>query len=95
MHDERTAAPREQAPTPADLSVRQLEDRDDFDVLSILLNCEDHQGLWSIEELGRDRKDLLGTEDAVNRLLRAGLIHRHDQFVFPTRAATRYRQIVW
>lgn len=53
----------------------------------------DHRGLWSIQELGRDRKDHLATEDAVNRLLRAGLVNRQGEFVFPTRAASHYRQI--
>lgn len=51
--------------------------------------------MWSIAELSHARNDPLGTEDAINRLLRAGLIHRHDEFVFPTRAATRYSQISW
>jgi predicted transcriptional regulator len=90
-----TRACRERATTPADLSIRQQEDRDDFDVLTILLHREDHHGLWSMEELGRDRKNPLTTQDAVNRLLRAGLVNRHGEYVFPTRAATRYSQIVW
>ncbi|MGH2831411.1 MAG: hypothetical protein ACRDK2_01440 [Solirubrobacteraceae bacterium] len=93
--EQSTRARRERTPTPADLSPRQQEDRDDLDVLTILSHTEDHHGLWSIEELGRARKDPVGTVDAVNRLLRAGLVNRHGEFVFPTRAATRYSQIVW
>jgi hypothetical protein len=100
MSDEQCSrAPRDGAPSPAappiDLSVREQEERTDFDVLTILLHSEDHHGLWSIAEIQQARNDPLGTEDAINRLLRAGLIHRHDEFVFPTRAATRYRQISW
>lgn len=95
MRDERTPAPREAAPTSTDLSPRREEDRDDFDLLTILLHPEDHHGLWSVDELGRARKDAVGTEDAVNRLVKAGLVHRHGEFVFPTRAATRYSQISW
>ena len=94
MHGERTGLPRKGAPAPVDLSPRQEEDRDDFDVLMILTR-EDRHGLWSIEELGRERNDPVGTIDAVNRLLRAGLVHQHGEFVFPTRAASRYSQIRW
>ena len=93
MRDERTAASREGAPAAADLSVRDREDRDDYAVLSALLDPDDHRGLWSVQELGRDRKDPLAVEDAVNRLLRAGLVNRQGEFIFATRAATHYRQI--
>ena len=96
MSDEQcSCAPREGARTPIELPVRDQEERDDFDVLTILLHPDDHRGMWSIAELSHARNDPLGTEDAINRLLRAGLIHRHDEFVFPTRAATRYSQISW
>lgn len=75
------------------LSFAEEEANDDFGVLLILLARGDHDGVWSIEELIRARQERPRTEDSIERLLRAGLIHRHEHFVFPTRAATRYSQI--
>lgn len=89
-----SCAPRESAPLPIELSAREQEDQDDFDVLTVIMNREDHHGLWSVAELAQHRMSLLSTEDAINRLLRAGLIHCHADYVFPTRAATRYSQII-
>lgn len=71
----------------------EQEAKNDFAVLFLLLCREDHDGLWSIDELMSARQDRIRTEDSISRLLRAGLIHRHDEFVFPTHAATRYSQI--
>ena len=42
-----------------------------------------------VEEVGRELGDRLAAEDALSRLARAGLAHRHDEFVFPSRAAIR------
>ncbi|HEY7932392.1 MAG TPA: hypothetical protein VID48_01090 [Solirubrobacteraceae bacterium] len=70
------------------------QDHGDWSVLSLLLAHEGHEGLWSIDELGRMLQDQIHAVDAVGRLLRDGLIHRQGDFVFPTRAATRFNQIV-
>jgi hypothetical protein len=42
---------------------------------------------WTIEELSRKVGDLVVALDAMSALSDAGLIHRQDQYVFPTRAA--------
>jgi hypothetical protein len=44
---------------------------------------------WSLDELGRELGHKSNAEDAVRRLTRAGLVHRLDGFVFPTRTARR------
>ncbi len=62
------------------------------------LLVHDHPGLWSLHELtrsltssgqtsGGDEPPTHDTEDAIERLYAAGLIHRVGQFVFATRAA--------
>ena len=58
----------------------------------------DHPGLWSLSELDRslqasveartgDEPVRARTEDVVQQLYAAGLLHRVGQFVFATRAA--------
>ena len=72
------------------------EDNLDEALLGLLIH--DHPGLWSLAELTRsltssaqaaDGGDLptLDTEDAIERLHAAGLIHRIGNYVFATRAA--------
>ena len=62
------------------------------------LLTQDHPGLWSLAELDRSLtpsgETPIGeeprrhtTEDAVEQLYAAGLIHRMGQFVFASRAA--------
>lgn len=70
------------------------EDHGDWAVLSILLDCDGHRGLWSVEEIGRAVDGPMKALDAVSRLQRDGLIHRYGDFVFPTRAASRFNEIV-
>ena len=65
----------------------QAEKDIDKGVLELLLHSQ--QWPWSVEDVGREIGDRLGAEDALSRLARAGLAHRHDGFVFPTRAAIR------
>jgi hypothetical protein len=72
------------------------EDLFDSALLGLLIH--DHDGLWSIAELSRcmaSSTQAAGvaeapaheTEDAIERLHAAGLIHRVGHFVFATRAA--------
>jgi hypothetical protein len=92
QHESRgTPRAREDGPT---LSGAEEDDHNDWSVLSLLLASEIHNGLWSVEELGRMLNDPMQAVDAVGRLLRDGLIHEHGDFVFPTRAATRFNKIV-
>ena len=49
----------------------------------------DYQQPASAEEIAREVGDRLAAEDALERLYRAGLIHRLDDFVWATRAALR------
>jgi predicted transcriptional regulator len=67
--------------------IAQAEKDIDKAVLELLLHSQ--QWPWSVEEVGREIGDRLGAEDALSRLARAGLAHRHDEFVFPSRAAIR------
>ena len=71
---------------------------DSFDEALLGLLIDDHPGLWSLAELTRsltssaqiaDGGDLPthDTEDAIERLYAAGLIHRIGGFVFATGAA--------
>jgi hypothetical protein len=66
------------------------EDRDKC-VLSLML--VDSPWPWTVEEIGCELETHLGAEDSVDRLSRAGLLHRVGPFVFPTRAARRAEQI--
>jgi hypothetical protein len=72
------------------------EDSLDEALLGLLVH--DHPGLWSLHELTRSLTSSAqtadgceppahDTEDAIERLYAAGLIHRIGQFVFATRAA--------
>lgn len=79
MHDERTPAVD--------------DDRADAAILDLLLHDE-HQHPWADTEVARDVGDQLTAADALSRLERAGLVHRRDGFVFPTRAARRAAQLM-
>jgi predicted transcriptional regulator len=69
-----------------------LSDRDhDRAVLELLL-CD--RVPWTVDEIVREvNSDPLDVIDAVARLVAAGLLHRHDDFVFLTRAARRADEI--
>jgi hypothetical protein len=67
--------------------IAAAENATDKTVLELLLHSK--QWPWSVEEVGRELGDRIDAADSVGRLSRAGLVHRHDGFVFPTRAAIR------
>ncbi|HEY1688506.1 MAG TPA: hypothetical protein VGF95_06520 [Solirubrobacteraceae bacterium] len=64
----------------------EREARQDKLVLSLML---DDGCAWTVEELGRELDDPIRAVDAVARLAAAGLVHRVDAFVYPTRTARR------
>jgi hypothetical protein len=71
------------------------EESDDWAILECLLDPK-AQRPWSIEELIREREDRVAALDAIDRLHRAGLIHRgSDDHVWATRAAARFEEIRW
>lgn len=63
----------------------------DWAVLASLL--ADDRAPWSIEEVAREVGDHTETIDSLQRLHRAGLIHRCEGFVFTTRAARRFEDL--
>jgi hypothetical protein len=56
----------------------------------LMLLLSEGQCVWSVEELVAQIEHKLDTEDAVDALQAAGLIHRCGDFVFATRAAVRF-----
>jgi hypothetical protein len=83
-------------PNPAAASGCAAEESVDEALFSLLIH--DHLGLWSIGELSRSltsssqaaasgEVETCDTEDAIERLYAAGLIHRIGIYVFATRAA--------
>jgi hypothetical protein len=58
-----------------------------------LLLTDEAPGLWSHDEIARAMGDPVVAIDATDTLHAAGLIHRVGDFVFPTRAAARYRSL--
>jgi hypothetical protein len=79
------------------------EDPLDQALLDLLIH--DHPGLWSLSELSRsltsssqtvsgNEPPTHDTEDAIERLYAAGLIHRVGQFVFATCAAHMAQRLV-
>lgn len=61
-------------------------------VLSLLLDPDAH-GPWSVAEIGLELGDRVEGEDVVASLHAAGLVHRCQSLVFPTRAAARCFQL--
>lgn len=65
-------------------------DQTDDAILGLLFNCP---CLWATDEVAREIGDEVGTADGLARLAGAGLVHRLDRFVFPTRAAWHAQQL--
>jgi hypothetical protein len=66
----------------------------EWGVLNLLIDAQE-QRPRSVEEIVRDCRDRVAALDAIDRLHGAGLIHRtSDDFLFATRAAIRFSQIV-
>jgi hypothetical protein len=63
-------------------------DRAERAALDMLLTG-DGPGLWSMGELARALGGEVVAADAVAGLSAAGLVHRHGEFVFATRATVR------
>lgn len=80
MHDE----PNRRTP-------QQETDLRDNIVLHMMLD-DPTPGPWSTEELSK-AAGRIATADALPALHAMGLIHRHGELVWPTRAATRAAQI--
>lgn len=53
-----------------------------------------HVGPWSMPELALEVGCELATGEAVVRLHAAGLVHRAGGFVWPTRAASRFCELL-
>jgi hypothetical protein len=79
---------RETSRTPA-----EDDDRVDFAVLDLLLHS-DRPALWSVDEVALELGDSLRVTDAIARLEGAGLIHVCGEFVFASRAAVRFAELV-
>jgi hypothetical protein len=62
-------------------------------VLNLIIDAE-QQRPRSVDEIIRERGNRVDALDAMDRLHSAGLIHRNGEFVFATRAAVRFSQIV-
>jgi hypothetical protein len=71
--------------TPADQA-------DGLDKIVLLLLFDDRMP-WTVDELGRELNSRLEAADAIASLAGAGLVHRLDDFVIPTRAARRSDEI--
>jgi hypothetical protein len=65
-------------------NVAEQERETDATVLDLLKSGEPWP--WSVEEVARELGDDIEAVDSLNRLHGAGLIHRLDGFVWPTRA---------
>jgi hypothetical protein len=67
-------------------SAVEADDSTDSAVLGLLI---DSPLPWHVSEVQRELRDDLAATDSLNRLAGHGLIHEHDGFVWPTRAAIR------
>jgi predicted transcriptional regulator len=80
------------APQPIPMTEAEQQDHTDAVILEALLDS-DAQRPWSVDEVARLLNDPIDASDGLGRLVRAGLVHRHDGFVFASRAALRADEI--
>jgi hypothetical protein len=73
-------------------SVAVRDDRVERDILA-LLNKPGANGIWTVGEVQRELGGGLQVIDAMDRLCRAGIVHRCGDFVLLTRAAARSLQL--
>jgi hypothetical protein len=73
-------------------NARNIQDVHENIVLHMMLD-DSTPGLWNTEELAKAVGDPVATADALAGLHAMGLVHRHREFVWPTRAAARTAQI--
>ena len=65
------------------------------DVIYLLTDRPEGQRHWSVQEIGNEMESQGDAADALHALARAGLIHRDsDDFVFATRPAIRFRELI-
>lgn len=69
------------------------EDRVDGAIMELLLAPED-QRPWTIDDLTREVGSTIEVEDGISRLIRAGLAHRQNDLVVPSRAALRVVEVI-
>jgi hypothetical protein len=65
--------------------VAEQDEETDRTIMALLLS--QYHGLWKADEIVREIGDEIAVQDSLARLHGAGLIHRLDDFVFPTVAA--------
>lgn len=70
-----------------ELDVAATEDQCDKTVLALMLDGATYP--WTVQEIARELQAPLDAEDAIRRLAETGLVHRFEDFVFPTRTARR------
>jgi hypothetical protein len=92
MRDKGSCTPREGADVR--LEVAEIQRRADWSILTLMLHPSEHDGLWSMAELERQLEDPIEAQDAVGRLYRDGLVGRCGDHVFPTKAASRFDQLI-
>jgi hypothetical protein len=81
-------------PTKEPNDPAEEEARLDWTLLDLLTDPNNHRP-WSLGELEREVGSAVDAADSVRRLYLDGLAHRtSDGFVFATRAAIRYHQLI-
>jgi hypothetical protein len=83
MRDQRSSRP----------SAGRRSDEAEFVVLALLLD-RDWSGPWSLGELVREVGCEVAAAEAVVSLHAAGLAHRSGEFVWPSRPAVRFCQLL-
>ncbi len=77
-------------PSPSALQADKAQR--EYTVLALLLE-PGASWPWSVKEIAQATGDDVLAFDAIESLHAAGLVHRSREFVFPTRAAARFREI--